>query len=406
MIINGGSRCNGAFFARHLMRADENERVTVADMRGFAYAEDVPSAFRELADFASGTRCKNFFYHSNLNARADEHLTPEQWAQVVDSLERGLHLEGQPRFIVEHEKEGRVHRHVVWGRIDPDSMTAISDSHNYRTHETVAADLETAFGHQATDRALTRDKEATERPEPNVKDWEQFRAAESKIDPKAIKAELTELWRHSDTGPAFAAALAERGYILARGDRRDFCVIDQAGDEHSLSRRLAGVKAAEVRDRMEGIDREALPSVAEARALARAQQDEPTGNTPVEALSPFDALMLKTVQDERAYRAQIERLAEASAPEMPEEAALTDFDICLAQTVRRAAQESIRAAQAERDAPGATFEQFRAWCGVLWGHLASWGETLREQFKDLLHPAPEPDRREESTPSRDMEPQL
>ena len=45
MIINGGSRRNGAFFARHLMRADDNERVTVAEMRGFAHAGNVREAF-------------------------------------------------------------------------------------------------------------------------------------------------------------------------------------------------------------------------------------------------------------------------------------------------------------------------------------------------------------------------
>ena len=35
VIINGASRSNGAFFARHLLRADQNERVTVMEMRGF-----------------------------------------------------------------------------------------------------------------------------------------------------------------------------------------------------------------------------------------------------------------------------------------------------------------------------------------------------------------------------------
>ncbi|MFC7694106.1 relaxase/mobilization nuclease domain-containing protein [Paeniroseomonas aquatica] len=274
MIINGSSRSNGAFFSRHLMRADQNERVAVVDMRGLAYADDVPTAFREMKELAAGTQCKNYFYHANLNTRADEQLTPEQWAQAVDALEGALQLEGQPRFIVEHEKEGRTHRHVIWGRIDSDTNTAISDSHNYRTHEEVAASLEEAFGHEATVRALTRDKDTTPRPEPNMQDWESFRAAESKIDPKAMKAELTELWQHSDSGPAFAAALEERGYILARGDRRDFVVVDAAGDEHSLGRRLSGIKAAEVRARMADIDATALPSVEEGRELARQRQEE------------------------------------------------------------------------------------------------------------------------------------
>src|ERR1700761_4441948 len=179
MIINGGSRCNGAFFAWHLMRADQNERVAIADMRGFAYATDVQEAFREMHDLAAGTQCRNYFYHANINTRTDEVLTPEQWLQAVDRLEEELNLQGQPRFIVQHVKDGRVHEHVVWGRIDCESMTAISDSHNYRKHELVATELEQRFGHQATERALTRHKETTLRPEPNVKDWESFRGVGS-----------------------------------------------------------------------------------------------------------------------------------------------------------------------------------------------------------------------------------
>jgi hypothetical protein len=49
--------------------------------------------------------------------------------------------------VVVHEKEGREHCHIVWSRIDLDKMRTISDSHNYRTHEIVARDLEREFGH-------------------------------------------------------------------------------------------------------------------------------------------------------------------------------------------------------------------------------------------------------------------
>jgi hypothetical protein len=97
-------------------------------------------------------------------------------------------------------------------------------------------------------------------------------AARSGIDPVAMKAELTDLWKSSDNGQAFAAALDERGYVLARGDRRDFCVVDSAGTAHSLARRLDGVKAAEVRAFMGDVDRDKLPSVAEARTEQRAYE--------------------------------------------------------------------------------------------------------------------------------------
>jgi sulfate adenylyltransferase subunit 1 (EFTu-like GTPase family) len=49
--------------------------------------------------------------------------------------------------------------------------------------------------------------------------------------------------------------------ILARGDRRDFVVIDLAGGDHALSKRITGASAAEMRVRMADIDREQLPSV-------------------------------------------------------------------------------------------------------------------------------------------------
>ncbi len=389
MIINGGSRKNGAFFSRHLMRADQNERVDVLEIRGLG-AETIPDAFREMKAIASGTQCRNYFYHANLNTRADEVLTPEQWAEAVDTLESDLHLTGQPRFIVQHEKERRVHQHVVWSRIDADSMTAIPDSHNYRTHELVADGLEKAFGHDTTARALTRDKETVERPEPRFKGWEDFRAADTGIDPKAMKAELTALWSRADSGQAFAAALAEQGYILAKGDRRDFCVIDAAGDEHSLGRRLSGVKAAGIRERMADIDREVLPSVSEGRELARERQDaeggtsapverspdeptperEPVAQLVVESpASAFDAILAECIREARApYVTPIE--PELSSPEP-----LSTFDAILAETVRQA-----RRTEMTRDEPEERFARWHGWWETMRHHVAGLSREVQERF--------------------------
>jgi hypothetical protein len=371
VIINGASRSNGGFFARHLMRADHNERVSIVELRGLAYAQDVREAFREMEDLAAGTRCKNYFYHANLNTRADELLSAEQWAQATDKLEHALGLDGQPRLVVEHEKEGRVHRHVVWSRIDTDSQTAIHDGHNYRTHEEVAAELEALFGHQATQRALTRDKESTPRPEPSARDWETFRAQESGLDPKAMKAELTELWSHADSGQAFAAALSERGYILARGDRRDFCVIDPAGDEHSLARRISGVKAAEIRARMADIDREALPSVEEGRLLARQRPEDPetdgAASTPQETPAPAAA----------------DPVRQASIKEA--QTTISPFDAVMAETVRKA--EADAAAPAEEGAPGAAEHagRFRAWWGTMRDYVQGFGYQVQDYWQRYFH---------------------
>jgi len=409
MIINGGSRSNGGFFASHLMRADHNERVEIRDMRGLL-ADNVPDAFREMQAVACGTRCKNFFYHADINTRDGELLSPEQWEQTVDALERELGLSGQPRFVVEHEKNGRTHQHVIWSRIDLSSMKAIPDSLNYAAHERVATELEKAFEHRATKRALTRERD-TERPEPCPKDWEAFRAQESGIDPKAIKAELTELWNHADSGRAFAAAIEVQGYILTRGDRRDFCVIDRAGDEHSLARCLSGVKAAGVRARMGDIDRDALPSVAEGRALARQHWEDATsggGDTapiiePVlqseavreEALlSDFDALMLETRRQAALLHPIVEREeAEASAPTsdvVPE--ARSAFDEGMAETMRRA--ERLNAADAAMPEEERREGSWQAWKTNLRHHLGTMRGKLLEWWRDFfaMEPTETPDK--------------
>jgi hypothetical protein len=270
VIINGNSRQNFRFFATHLMRTDQNQRVEIREMRG-VFGGTLLEALREMDAVASGSRTENFMYHANLNPSEGEELTAQQWQDAVDRLERNLGLEGHARVVVEHEKDGRTHQHVIWNRIDPDTMTAASDSFNYRRHEQTAREIEEAFGLAHVDSVLVKDRD-TPRPERRPKDYETFRAQKTKIDPKEVQAELTALWQEADSGLAFKAALEEAGYILARGDRRDFVIIDQAGSDHSITRRT-GAKAAAVRDRMADVDRTGLPTVAEARALARQSAD-------------------------------------------------------------------------------------------------------------------------------------
>src|SRR5262249_61716 len=115
--------------------------------------------------------------------------------------------------------------------------------------------------------------------------------------------EITELWRQADSGKAFAASLTQRGYVLCRGDRRDFCVIDQAGEAHSLARRIEGAKAADIRARMADIDREGLPTGAGARPLpmeaapARELVASPPAEPARETVEPVEVAKQKTALD-------------------------------------------------------------------------------------------------------------
>ena len=87
-------------------------------------------------------------------------------------------------------------------------------------------------------------------------------AKRSGQDARDIKGAIQDAWAISDTKAAFRHALEERGYTLARGDRRSFVAVDTEGEVYAISR-MAGQRTKAVRDRLgEPND---LPSVAQAQ---------------------------------------------------------------------------------------------------------------------------------------------
>ena len=213
MIINGGARRNSAFFAKHLTNGEHNERVTLCELRNLI-AENVADALREMEVVALGTLCQNFFYHANLNPREDEALTAEQWQEAVHTLEQHLGLVGHARFVVEHQKQGRTHRHTIWSRIDVASMTAVRMTDDFEKHQTVARMLEKRFGLARGRSVLGPTRASGPRPQRRPATWESFRGQASGIDPWEMKQTVTALYRASKTGAAFADRLAEQGYTL------------------------------------------------------------------------------------------------------------------------------------------------------------------------------------------------
>jgi hypothetical protein len=245
MIINGGSRKNGKFFAGHLANGETNERVTLCEMRNLA-ATTIAGAFQELQAIAMGTRCEHYFYHANINPREDEQLTGWQWGEAVDTLETQLLLTGHARFVVEHHKAGRTHRHVIWSRIDVKRMRAVKMTDDYEKHQAVARELERRFGLAPGASVLGPERGSGPRPARRPATWESFRGQKSGIDPWELTQTVTELYRGSDDAQTFIAALLARGYELVRGKHADYCLIDPAGHLHSLARRISGVQAGEL----------------------------------------------------------------------------------------------------------------------------------------------------------------
>jgi Relaxase/Mobilisation nuclease domain len=269
MIIKGKARGNGRQLGQYLITPGENERVEVVEVRGVA-AADVPGAVLEMDAVSACARTAKPLYHASINTRSDERLSDDQRMRAVDRLERELGFTGQPRVVVIHEKKDRngdlrEHCHIVWSRIDLEHQRAIRIDHNYRKHELVARELEREFGFTRIQGAhVERDGQ---RPDRTPSQWELQQSERTGLGIGRVTKTVTDVWRRTDNGASFAIALDQEGYVLARGDRRQFVVIDPMGGTHSLARRVEGAKVADVRARMADLDPAHLPSVKQGKAI-------------------------------------------------------------------------------------------------------------------------------------------
>lgn len=265
MIIKGGPAGNIDFWARHLLRDDTNEVARLVEVRGLL-AEDLPSALREMQAIAAQSRSRgNFMYQANINPRRDADLTPGQFAEAVDLLERNLGFFGRQRVVVEHVKDGRRHYHVIWNRVDASTLKVADITGNYDIHRATARELERRFGLAP----VAEGKRRSRRSEL----WEERAAERSGIPREKVASDLQRIWTSTASGETFRLEAEMSGYVLAKGDRRDFCIVDKAGDVHSLARRVPGIVAADIRRRFSDLDRDGLPSVAEARSRQRLRSD-------------------------------------------------------------------------------------------------------------------------------------
>jgi hypothetical protein len=231
MILKGSQRGFGQELAAHLLNTRENDHVTLHELRGFS-ADDLYEAFREADAVSRGTRCRQYLFSLSLNPPALASVLVEDFEKAISRIERKLGFEGQPRAVLFHEKEGRRHAHVVWSRIDAETMTAVHLPHFKRKLTDISRELYREHGWQMPRGLVNR--EARDPLNFTLAEWQQ--AKRRKADPKALKAMFAECWESSDSRKAFGQALAVRGFALARGDSRGFVAVDLKGEVYSLSR--------------------------------------------------------------------------------------------------------------------------------------------------------------------------
>lgn len=358
MIIKGGSRGGPSQLARHLQRRDTNEHVEILELQ--SAAPNLAEAFRDWQTLTEGTRGTKGLYHANIDPAEDYVMTREQWERAVEVLEKELGFEGQPRAVVVHEKHGREHVHVVWARTDIDRMILRSDSMNYLAHERASQKLEREFGHEPVPgKHAKRDREKQPefpRQEINHAEWQQ--GERTGIDAATRKDQITALRQASDSPQAFKAALEEQGYILAKGDRRDFVLVDETGTIFSLGRQIHHMKAAELRAFMKGLDREALPTAADAAETQKQRRQEKQQ----EVMAPRDPESANQPEAGERAKAEAEALRKRSAEQYAEEKRrLEEFHAKelekFRQAVARDRQEKLERLDAQHRAQGEALRQ-------------------------------------------------
>ena len=266
MILKGSQRGGAANLARHLLRADENEHVDLHELSGFV-AEDLPGALQEIYAVSRGTRCEQYMFSVSLNPPQEESAPIEYFEKAITDIEQKLGLEGQPRAIVFHEKEGRRHAHCVWSRIDAGEMKAINLPFYKMKLQDISRQLYFQYGWQMPKGLLNRQ----DRNPLNftLAQWQQAKRAGE--DPKLLQKLFQDCWAASDNKASFEQALHGYGLHLARGDKRRFVAIDYRGEVYSLSRWLK-VKTKALKERLGDSDN--LPAAREVTALIRQRMTE------------------------------------------------------------------------------------------------------------------------------------
>lgn len=264
MIIKGNVRKDGGSLGNYLLsegryakNQQKNERIEVWQANGYEQGDRLQDILNDFEHSAIGTQCEKPLFHVQIRTGEGERLNREQFFETINRLEEKLELSGHERVVVAHTLGGQEHVHVVWNRIDHEQQKA-ADLHYYKNKSAdLARELEREFGLRELSQSKQQGKLSRD---------EERQAIRHGRAPQEVKAAIRDCWQQSDSGQAFAAALEDKGYMLAAGDRRDFVIVDEQGGAYSVAR-VTGSKAAEVRNRLSDIERDNLPSVDEAKDI-------------------------------------------------------------------------------------------------------------------------------------------
>lgn len=244
MIIVASQRAGAKALADHLMNDRDNDHVTLSQINGFI-ADDLHGALDEAYAILTATQCTQFMFSVSLNPPEEAFLEEQEFHDAADRVADVMGLSNQPRAIVIHEKNGRRHAHVVWSRIDAETMTAINLPHFKLKLRDLSREMFLDHGWD-----LPQGLKTYGHKDPlnfTLAEWQQ--AQRIGVDPREMKQLFQDAWAQSDDLKSLKHALSDKGLYLAKGDRRGIVALDINGDIYALAR-WTGIKTKELKARL------------------------------------------------------------------------------------------------------------------------------------------------------------
>lgn len=266
MIIKGGPRNADVRFAGYLLRREPNEASRLVTISHFPnsplHDQDLTTVFRLMAAQARAHGYHRTFYHVIIAMPTGERLEPSHLNLAVGLLADNLHFRAHQHVVVEHQKDGRQHFHVVFNVVNPHTGRRAHFAHPGRTHWRTSRQLEQRLGLKP------------EQPRGRgYRLWELQRGKTSGIHPAHIIGEVTAIYHACQTAAAFITRLRQAGYQLVRSTRiQCLMLVDRAGDGHGLLGRIKGITRAVFEAKFPELKTTTLPTYETVRTHQRCVQ--------------------------------------------------------------------------------------------------------------------------------------
>lgn len=278
-------------------QADQNEAVMSSERVAWSHTENMAGLDADRVAVhlmkmtaAQNTRCKQPVYAFSLAWHPEQQPDKDEMIEAGRQALKTLGMEEHQALFIAHRDREHPHVHIIVNRVHPQTLKA---QNNYRDFKRLS---EWAQGYeQAQGKIYCQAREAR-----------QTGAGQGPANERYADNTLLAAWGQSDNGRSFQAALAEKGWMLGLGDRKDrFMVLAPNGKPLDILRELnktlpkgEKLRQGDIERRFADLDRSSLKRIAALQAEAAKRREE---ERQIKAFKEHDfAEALKTIKPDRS----------------------------------------------------------------------------------------------------------